>query len=149
MKISARTDYALRAVIELAAAHPQRRSAPEIAEQQQIPRQFLDSVLGDLRRAGLVGSQRGVGGGFWLCRPGDEITLADVIQAADGPVTTVRGELPQDLAYEGTAVPLQKVWIAMRAGLTRLLESVTVADVARDQLPAEVIDTAASRSAWR
>jgi len=148
MKVSARTDYALRAMIELAAVEGQVLSGPEIAERQQIPRQFLDAILGDLRRSGLIASQRGVNGGFRLARPGTEIMIADVMRVADGPLATVRGERPQHLAYDGAAVPLQQVWITVRAHLREVLDHVSIADVARDDLPTSISTVASDPETW-
>ncbi len=149
MKVSARTDYALRAVIELAGSGDGPTSAVSLSLAQQIPKQFLDLILGDLRRAGMIVSQRGASGGFKLARPADEISIADVIRAVDGPLATVRGERPHDLAYEGSAEALQEVWIAVRAELRRLLEHVTLADVASGKLPAVVTDIVADAEVWK
>src|SRR5215469_11236898 len=115
MRLSARSDYALRAVIELAAAGPGHVTADQLARAQAIPGKFLEAILTQLRRAGLVRSQRGPEGGFWLARPAGEISLADVIRAIDGPLLGVRGERPENVDYTGAAEPLQSVWIALRA----------------------------------
>src|SRR5215469_13111524 len=115
MRLSARADYALRASIELAASREGHVTSDQLAKAQQIPAKFLEAILTQLRRAGLVRSQRGPDGGFWLARPADEISLADIIRAIDGPLLGVRGERPENLGYIGAAEPLQTVWIALRA----------------------------------
>lgn len=135
-------------MIELAVADGRVVPGPEIAERQQIPRQFLDAILGDLRRSGLIVSQRGINGGFRLARPGADITIGDVMRVADGPLATVRGERPQHLDYAGAAVPLQLVWITVRAHLREVLDHVSIADVARNRLPEHITGVAASEDVW-
>jgi Rrf2 family protein len=140
VRVSAKVDYALRAMIELAAAEAD--GAPvkgeRLAQTQQIPVKFLESILGDLRQAGLVRSQRGVDGGYWLARPGAEITVADVIRAVEGPIAHVRGVRPEDVVYAGSAAALRELWIALRANMRAVLEHVTLADLARGELPDDV-----------
>lgn len=148
MRVSARADYALRASLELAAAPDGRRKAEQIAASQGIPLKFLEAILADLRHAGLVASQRGGQGGYWLARPGEEITLADVIRAVDGPLANVRGSRPEQLAYPGNAAVLREVWVAVRASLRAVLESVTLADAARGELPPEVAALSRNPDAW-
>jgi len=114
MRISARADYAVRAAAELAAAGGGPVKGEALAAAQGIPPKFLENILGDLRHARLVRSQRGAEGGYWLARPADEITVADIVRAVEGPLATVRGEPPEDVAYRGAAEPLQQVWIAVR-----------------------------------
>ncbi len=149
MRLSAKADYALRAGVELAAAGD---SAPVKAEQiaaaQKIPPKFLESILLQLRNGGLVRSQRGAEGGYWLARPAAEISLAEVIRAVDGPLASVRGERPESLAYTGAAEPLGLVWIAVRANLRAILETVTLADVAAGTLPTEITSLTKDREAW-
>src|SRR5919108_5982864 len=135
MRVSAKADYAVRAAVELAAADSPHVKGELISQAQNIPLKFLENILGELRHAGLVRSQRGTEGGYWLARPAEEITLADVIRAVEGPLASVRGSSPDTLKYEGTAEPLNKLWVAVRANLRAVLESVTLADVARDELP--------------
>src|SRR5581483_6999740 len=106
------------------------------------------NILADLRRAGLVGSQRGSEGGYWLTRPAAEVTLADVIRAVDGPLASVRGRRSEALEFAGSAEPLREVWVAVRAGLRRVLEAVTLADVARGDLPPVVAELTADADAW-
>ena len=134
VKVSAKADYAVRAAVELAAARegdpPPPVKGDQIATAQGIPIKFLENILLDLRQSGLVNSRRGPEGGYWLSRPAEEITVADVIRAADGPLASVRGEKPEDLRYEGSAKELATVWVALRSSLREVLEQVTLADVA-------------------
>ncbi|MET8450442.1 Rrf2 family transcriptional regulator [Streptomyces sp. NPDC005209] len=151
MRISARADYAVRAVLELAVRQgdgPGPVKAEELATAQDIPHKFLEGILADLRRAGVVDSRRGGGGGYRLAREASEITVADVIRGVDGPIVSVRGERPTGLAYTGTAQPLLPLWIALRANVRRILEGVTIADIAADALPDPVRQLAAEPSAW-
>ncbi|CAK7284953.1 MULTISPECIES: RrF2 family transcriptional regulator [Streptomyces] len=149
MRISARADYAVRAVLELAVRQGNGPvKAEEIASGQQIPHKFLEGILGDLRRAGVVDSRRGGGGGYRLARPDAAITVADVIRAVDGPIVSVRGERPTGLSYTGTAEPLLPLWIALRANVRRILEGVTIADLAAGALPEPVRSLAAEPAAW-
>lgn len=122
--------------------------AEEIAGAQDIPHKFLEGILGDLRRAGIVDSRRGGGGGYRLAREATAITVADLIRAVDGPIVSVRGERPTGLAYTGTAQPLLPLWIALRANVRKILEGVTVADIAADALPEPVRALAAEPAAW-
>ncbi|MEU2419462.1 Rrf2 family transcriptional regulator [Streptomyces sp. NPDC007162] len=149
MRISARADYAVRAVLELAVRQGDGPvKAEEIAGAQDIPHKFLEGILGDLRRAGVVDSRRGGGGGYRLAREASAITVADLIRAVDGPIVSVRGERPTGLAYTGTAEPLLPLWIALRANVRKILEGVTVADIAADALPEPVRALAAEPAAW-
>ena len=133
MRISAKADYAVRAAIELAVAGTEARQGRRVAQAQGIPLKFLENILADMRHAGLVRSQRGAEGGYWLARPAEEITVADIIRAVEGPLASVRGERPEDVDYTGTAEPLQRVWIAVRASLRGVVENVTLADLAAGQ----------------
>ena len=148
MRISARADYAVRAAAELAAAGGGPVKGEALAAAQGIPPKFLENILGDLRHARLVRSQRGAEGGYWLARPADEITVADIVRAVEGPLATVRGEPPEDVAYRGAAEPLQQVCIAVRKNLRAVLERVTLADVAAGRLPEHVIELARDPEAW-
>jgi len=148
MRLSARVDYALRATAELAATGDTPVTAERIARAQQIPPKFLESILVQLRRAGIVNAQRGPEGGYWLARPADQITLADVISVIDGPLVGARGQRPEDLGYTGPARALQQVWVALRAGERAILESVTVADVATGDLPLTVRELTDDPTAW-
>lgn len=149
MRISARSDYAVRAVVELAAATPQRLKADQIVAAQDIPAKFLETILTDLRRAGLVASRRGAEGGYSLMRDAAEISVADVIRAVDGPLAWVRDTRPGSVQYTGTAEPLAEVWVAVRAALRGVLDEVTVADVVAGRLPAAVTDLTADPAVWR
>lgn len=151
MRLSARVDYALRAAIELADAGAQERvpvTAEQLATAQQIPSKFLENILVQLRRAGLVRSQRGPVGGHWLARPPAEVSLADVIRAVEGPLANIRGELPENVDYQGPARSLQQVWIALRAAERGILETVTLADVAAADLPPRVGELIEDPEAW-
>ena len=130
MRVSAKADYALRAMVELAAAPPGPLKSERIAAAQEIPQKFLENILLDLRHAGLVTSQRGAEGGYGLARPAAEISLADVIRAVEGPIATVRGVRPEDVSYVGRAVPLRQVWIDLRAAMRGVLEETSLEDLA-------------------
>ena len=149
MRISAKSDYALRAASELAAAGGGPVKGEALATAQSIPQKFLENILSDLRQAGIVRSQRGAEGGYWLARPAEEVSVADVIRAVDGPLASVRGQRPEDVEYIGTAEPLQKVWIAVRASVRSVTEHVTLADLVSGDLPPEVTGLIADPEAWR
>lgn len=150
MRVSAKVDYAVRAATELAAAQSAERpvTAETLAKAQDIPVKFLENILQGLRQAGVVESRRGPEGGHLLARPAEEITLADVIRAIDGPLAAVGGRLPEELEYSGTAEPLLQVWIAVRASLRRVLEEVTLADVATGRIPKQVAALTEDPGAW-
>lgn len=152
MRVSAKADYAVRAVIELA-ANGNDSSSPlkgeRIATAQGIPLKFLENILVDLRVAGLVNSRRGPEGGYWLAEPADSVTVADVVRASDGPLASVRGEKPEDLDYAGNAEALRDVWVAVRASLRGVLEHVTLADIAEGRLPDVVANLIADPAAWQ
>lgn len=149
MRISAKVDYAVRAAIELAAADTEEPvKGDTIAEAQAIPLKFLENILGELKHHGIVGSRRGAHGGYWLNRPAEEVTLADIVRAVEGPLATVRGEGPEDLKYKGESAPLQQVWIALRANLRAVMDRVTLADVVSGELPAEVKELSEPAEAW-
>jgi Rrf2 family protein len=150
VRISAKTDYAVRAAVELAAAgdeHPVK--SERIASAQEIPLRFLENILVQLRQGGLVVSRRGADGGYRLARPADEITIADVIRTIDGPLAAVGGERPENLEFPGAAAPLRDVWVAVRASLRDVLEHVTLADLASGTLPETVRAHVADPAAWR
>jgi beta-N-acetylhexosaminidase len=148
MRLSARADYALRAAVELAAAKGSHVTADQLARTQGIPGKFLEAILTQLRRAGLIRSQRGPDGGFWLARPPSAISLADIIRAIDGPLVGVRGERPENLAYIGAAEPLQTVWVALRANERAILEDVTLEHIVAGPLPDRVRKLADDPRAW-
>ena len=149
MRISAKADYAVRAVAELAAAEGDKPvKAERIATAQGIPLNFLENILGELRHAGIVRSHRGAEGGFRLAKAPEEVTVADVIRAVEGPLASVRGGPPEDASYNGAASSLPQVWIAVRANLRRVMERVTVADIAAGALPASVTELTEDEGAW-
>jgi Rrf2 family protein len=150
VRISAKADYAVRAAVELAAAPPGKPvKAEAVARSQDIPREFLENILRDLRRAGLVRSQRGAEGGSMLARPASEIRLAEILRAVEGPLAAVRGVRPESLEYRGAAASLVDVWIALRANLRAVLDEVTLADVAAGELPDSVRAAAAEPTNWQ
>jgi Rrf2 family protein len=134
MRVSARADYALRAAIELAAAPGSHVTMEQLARAQNIPGTFIETIVTQLRRTGLVRSQRGPDGGCWLARPASGISLADVIRAIDGQFPGARGEPPEDVTYPGPAEPLRRVWIALRAFGPAVLETLTLADIVSGEL---------------
>jgi len=150
MRISAKADYAVRAAIELATEEVVTPVKGErIADAQKIPLRFLENILGEMRHSGLVQSQRGAEGGYWLSRPADEITLAEIIRAVEGPLATTRGERPEDLEYRGASQPLQTVWIALRANIREVLEQVTLADIVAGALPPEIVELTEKPDVWQ
>ena len=148
MRLSAKADYAIRAAAELAAAGDGPVKGERLASAQDIPPKFLENILLDLKQGGLIASRRGAEGGYWLARPADEVSLADVIRAVEGPLANVRGARPEDLEYRGAAESLKQVFIAMRANLRAVLEEVTLADVAAGELPASVLALTDDPDAW-
>jgi len=137
----------MRALVTLA-ADDQARTAEELAHAQGLPVRFLGSILGDLRRSGVLASQRGAEGGYRLARDPKTVTVADVMRLLDGPLAEVRGERPEAASYAGAAIHLQEVWVAVRASLRDVLERVTLADVASGQLPRHVLEMTANPDAW-
>ncbi len=149
MRVTAKVDYAVRASIELAAAEPGAPVKGErISTAQDIPVKFLENILAELKRHGLVASRRGAEGGYWLARPPASITVADIIRAVEGPLANVRGLPPQDVVFDGTAEPLQRMWIAVRSSLRGVLEHVTLADIVAGALPKKVDKLADGDDAW-
>ncbi|MGW0882714.1 RrF2 family transcriptional regulator [Streptomyces sp. NPDC002671] len=149
MRISARADYAVRAALQLAASRDDGPlKAEAIAAAQDIPHKFLESILNDMRRGGLVLSQRGGNGGYRLARPAESISIADVIRTVDGPLVSVRGVRPPELSYTGPAESLLPLWIALRSNVREILEGVSLADVASAQLPADVSALTNAPGAW-
>jgi Rrf2 family protein len=147
VRLSARVDYALRAMSELAAADAPR-TVDQLSAAQHIPNKYLESILGELRRGGLLRSQRGPEGGYRLARPAEDISIADVIRALDGELANVRGSRPENLEYTGAAESLQQVWIALRASERQILEGVSLAHVARSEMPELVAGLVANPAAW-
>jgi Rrf2 family protein len=149
VRVSAKTDYALRAVVELASTDGDAPVKGErLATSQAIPLRFLENILLQLRHAGLIESRRGADGGYRLARPPSEIALADVIRAIDGPLAGVSGARPETLDFHGSSEPLREVWVAVRAALRGVLEQVTVADVAAGTLPPHVRRLIEDEDAW-
>ena len=129
MRVSAKVDYALRALLELAAAPPGPVKGERLATAQEIPPKFLENILTELRRAEIVASQRGVDGGYRLAKPASEISVADVVRALEGPIASVRGVRPDEIEYTGPARSLQPLWIELRASMREVLEGTTLADL--------------------
>jgi Rrf2 family protein len=149
MHVTAKADYAVRAAVELAnSSQSAPRKIDEVARAQDIPVGFLVSILAQLRSAGLVRNQRGAVSGYWLAKPADELTLATVVRAVEGPLVGVRGQRPEEVSYKGVAEPLQQVWLALRANLRNVLEHVTVADVASGKLPKQIVALSREEDAW-
>jgi Rrf2 family protein len=148
VRVSARADYAVRALAELAASNGDSMTAESIARAQGVPLKFLLGILGELRRAGLVRSQRGPAGGYLLDREPSSITIADVMRAVDGPLASVQDAKPEDVSYPGPAAKLQDVWIAVRASLRLVLEQVTIAHLLAGELPESVQELIRSEDAW-
>jgi Rrf2 family protein len=138
MNVTAKVDYAIRAMVELAAAGGGPLKVEAIARAQEVPSGFLENILIELRHARLVRSQRGPEGGYRLAHPAEEITVADVIRTVEGPIASVRSESPDAISYLGPAAPLRDLWIALRGNMRAVLESVTLADLASGELPSHV-----------
>ena len=149
MRVSAKADYAVRAVAELAAAQPDRLvKAERISDAQGIPIKFLEAILLELKHAGIAKSTRGADGGYSLARPASDISIADVIRAVDGPLANVRGERPENATYVGSAKNLTTVWIAVRAALREVLEQTSLQDLVTGDFPQRVDDLTESADAW-
>ena len=148
MRVTAKAEYAVRAVMELAGGggKPVKRDA--IVGAQAIPPKFLENILSELRHAGLVESQRGSEGGYWLSLPPEKITVADIMRAVEGPLATVRSSRPETLEYEGLAEPLQYVWVALRTSIRSVLDTVTVADLVSGKLPKHVVKLTENPDTW-
>ena len=148
MRVSAKADYAIRALAEIASCNPQPVKAERVSQLQSIPTKFLENILVELKHANIVHSQRGAEGGYWLARPAEEVSLADVIRAIDGPLANVRGVRPERVEYAGAAQSLKDVWIAVRANLRAVLEQVTIADLVEGKLPDAVMELTRDSDAW-
>lgn len=150
MRVSAKSDYALRAVIEISSYDGETpMSAEEIGRLQEIPHGFLQAILADLRRAGIVMSVRGQGGGWRMARSASEVTIADIIRAVDGPLVSVYGLRPEAVKYHDSAVVLQLVWVAARANLREVFEQVTIQMLTAGELPPAVKKLTNDDDAWR
>lgn len=151
MRVSAKADYALRALLEMAdtTADTGPVSAEELGRRQDIPHGFLQAILADLRRAGIVVSQRGQSGGWRMAKPPEQVSVADVIRAVDGPLVSVYGLRPEAVVYNEHAEVLQHVWIAARRALRDVFEEVSIAHLAAGRLPAAVTSRTADEDAWQ
>jgi len=148
MHVSARGEYAIRAALGLAAAHPSTVSAQVLADDHELPRKFLEAILSDLRRAGLVHGVRGAAGGYRLTRHPKEVAIGAVLRAVDGPLAGVRGRRPEELVYDGTATHLSELWIAVRSAVRNVLDEVSLAQLASGRLPARVRRLTDVPGAW-
>jgi Rrf2 family protein len=149
VRISAKADYAVRASLELAAAEDGKPVKGErLADAQDIPLQFLEHILLELKHARLVRAKRGARGGYWLARPADDITLADVIRAVEGPLANIQDSAPESTSYPGPAEQLREVWVAVRANLRAVLEQVTLADLTAGDLPEPIRRLTEHPDAW-
>jgi Rrf2 family protein len=149
MRITAKADYAVRAALKLAAAPDgEPVKGEQLADSQGIPLQFLEHILLDLKHSRLVRAKRGARGGYWLARPADEITVADIIRAVEGPLANVHEWAPEDTEYPGPAERLRDIWIAVRASIRGVLEQVTLADVCEGSLPDEIEELVRDPDAW-
>ncbi len=150
MRVSAKSDYALRALIEIASrTDGVPVSAEELGRLQDIPHGFLQAILADLRRSGIVMSIRGQSGGWRLARGSDEVSIADIVRAVDGPLVSVYGLRPEAVSYNDSARVLQLVWIAARANIREVFEHVTVAMLASGKLPPDIVRLTKDDEAWR
>lgn len=149
MRVSAKADYAVRAAVELAAAGEGPTKGERLADAQEIPLQFLEHILLELKHSGIVRARRGAKGGYWLARPADEVSVADIVRAVEGPIANVQSMAPEAIEYRGSAAHLQEVWIAVRASLRSVLEEVTLADLVSGNLPAIVGELTAAPEAWQ
>jgi Rrf2 family protein len=148
VQVTARIDYAVRALLELASSEAGRVTRDELADAQEIPRRYLESILLQLRRSGLVIGQRGASGGYVLGRPADQISIAEVSRAVDGPLALVQGQRPEHIRYEGTSQHLGELWVGLRAAVRSVMETVTIADLLAGHLPDEVKVLVANPDAW-
>jgi Rrf2 family protein len=148
MRVSAKADYAVRAAAELAAADEGPVKGERLADAQDIPLQFLEHILLELKHHGIVRARRGAKGGYWLARPADEVTIAEIVRAVEGPIAHVQSSPPEAIEYRGNSEHLQEVWIAVRAALRNVLEEVTLADLVSGEMPAIVGELAGDPDAW-
>jgi Rrf2 family protein len=151
MHVSAKADYAVRALVELTAmtaVQPGYVTVEQLAGRQGLPVKFLETIFTELRKDGVVISRRGVDGGYRLARGASTVTVADIIRAVDGPLAAVRGLRPEDTEYGGAATALPQVWVALRAAVRGVLEGVTLADLVSGELPSDVSALTAPAAAW-
>jgi Rrf2 family protein len=151
VRITAKADYAVRAAAELAAAQPRGEpvKGEQLARTQGIPQNFLENILTELRRAGIIRTRRGADGGYLLARPAADISVADVLRAVEGPLAAVQGVRPEALEYSGAAEHLPEVWVALRSSLREVLEGVSLEELARGRLPKRVKERTRAKDAWR
>jgi Rrf2 family protein len=149
VQISARGDYAVRATLELAAAYPATISAQALADAQGLPRKFLEAVLADLRRSGVIQAVRGADGGYLLSAPPSETTIGMVLRAVDGPLAGVRGHRPEQTSYVGTSSHLPRVWVAVRSAVRSVVDEVSLAEVVTGDLPETVEQLTTAPDAWQ
>ncbi|MGI5152550.1 RrF2 family transcriptional regulator [Plantactinospora sp. CA-294935] len=149
MQISARGDYAVRAGLGLAAAYPALMSAQALATEQDLPRKFLEAVLADLRRAGIVKAQRGAEGGYTLARSPREVTVGMILRAVDGPLAGIRGLRPEQTRYDGAAENLPRLWVAVRAAVRDVVDEVSLAELISGRMPAHVRKLTTRPDAWQ
>ncbi len=148
VRVSLRVDYAVRALLEMTSAPDDMIKLDQIALAQHIPPRFLEHILTDLRRSGLITSQRGADGGYRLARRPTTITVADVIRAVEGPLADVGDQAPEEVSYPAPATALRDVWVAMRASMRTVLEHVSLAQIASGELPRSVARLIESDDAW-
>jgi Rrf2 family protein len=148
MHVPARVDYAIRAMLELAAAHPTRMNRDELAERQRLPARYLEAILRELARDGLINGHRGVSGGYELARAASMITVADVARAVDGPLALIGQHRPESVAYIGASEHLGELWVGMRAAIRSVLEHVSLADLLAGELPPTIRDLVDQAGAW-
>jgi Rrf2 family protein len=146
--VTARTDYALRALLTLAATETGTATGHALADEQRLPHKFLEAILADLRRAGLVRTRRGPDGGYTMTRPPAEVTVGEVVRAVDGPLAVVRGERPELAVYDGAAEHLGMLWVALRAAVRAVLDEVTLAQLLSGEMPPHVRELVESPGAW-
>lgn len=148
MRVTAKADYAVRAAAELAAADEGPIKGERLADAQDIPLQFLEHILLEMKHAGIVRARRGAKGGYWLAKSPDDVTIAEVIRAVEGPIANVQSMPPEEMVYQGNSEHLQAVWIAVRASLRSVLEQVTLSDLVSGDLPPVVEHLSGSPDAW-
>ena len=150
MRVSAKSDYALRALIEMASRADGRAvSAEELGRLQEIPHGFLQAILADLRRAGVVRAQRGAEGGYTLSQAPRDVTIGQILRAVDGPLAGVRGLRPEETRYEGAAENLPNLWVAVRAAVREVVDEVSLAELISGRMPAHVRKLTTRPDAWQ
>lgn len=148
MQITARSDYAVRAALELAVAYPERLTIERIVTEQEMPRKFVEAILSQLRRSGIVQTQRGCAGGYSLARSPKEITVGDIIRSVDGPLAEIHGVRPHELDYQGVAEHLPTLWVALRSSMRAVLDVVTLQQLVAGRFPASVRRLGEVDDAW-